>query len=99
MHLNAKPQRFERMQTPYNGSFFGITQFGARVLAYGLRGNAFFSEDAGHAWTKIQTGLDANLVSAVSQGNSVFLVSQHGSVLAVDFRHAAPITQDRRTRR
>ncbi|AIJ48566.1 hypothetical protein Cthiooxydans_38660 [Comamonas thiooxydans] len=88
MHLNAKAQRFERMQTPYNGSFFGITQFGARVLAYGLRGNAFFSEDAGHAWTKIQTGLDANLVSAVSQGNSVFLVSQHGSVLAVDFAAA-----------
>jgi photosystem II stability/assembly factor-like uncharacterized protein len=88
MHLNTKDQRFERLQTPYNGSFFGITQLGTRLLAYGLRGNAFFSEDAGRTWKKIQTGLDTNLVSAISLGDSAFLVSQNGSVLAVDFASA-----------
>lgn len=94
MHLDAETQRFKRVLMPYNGSFFGIAQLGGRLLAYGLRGNAFVSEDAGHAWRKIETGLDANLVSVVVRGDSVFLVSQHGSVLAVDFAAARAIKYD-----
>ena len=94
MHLDATAQRFKRVLTPYNGSFFGIAQFGARLLAYGLRGNAFVSEDAGHAWKKIETGLDANLVSAVTLEDSAFLVSQQGSVLAVDFAAARATVYD-----
>ena len=64
------------------------------MLAYGLRGNAFVSEDAGHAWKKIETGLDANLVSAVTLEDSAFLVSQQGSVLAVDFAAARATVYD-----
>ena len=94
MHLDATAQRFKRVLTPYNGSFFGIAQFGPRLLAYGLRGNAFVSEDAGRAWKKIETGLDANLVSAIAHGDSAFLVSQHGNVLAVDFAAARATLYD-----
>ncbi|WP_313296017.1 WD40/YVTN/BNR-like repeat-containing protein [Diaphorobacter sp.] len=94
MHLDATTQRFERVQTPYHGSFFGIASFGSRLLAYGLRGNAFVSEDSGHTWKKIETGTDANLVSAVAHGDSAFLVSQQGNVLAVDFAAARAIIYD-----
>ncbi|MBW8315134.1 MAG: hypothetical protein K0M73_09660 [Hydrogenophaga sp.] len=85
MRLNAEGQRFERIVTPYNGSFFGIDQLGSRLVAYGLRGNAFVSDNAGQAWQKIETGVDANLVGAVAHGDAVLLVSQKGDVLAVDF--------------
>lgn len=85
MHLNSETQRFERVETPYSGTYFGIAQLGSRLVAHGLRGNAYVSEDAGHAWRKIETGLDANLVSVVADGNRVFLVSQQGAVLSVDF--------------
>ena len=54
-------------------------------MAYGLRGNAFVSDNAGQAWQKIETGVDANLVGAVAHGDAVLLVSQKGDVLAVDF--------------
>lgn len=85
MRFDAEGQRFKRVETPYNGSFFGIDQLGSRLVAYGLRGNAFVSEDAGTGWRKIETGTDANLVAAVAHGDSVLLVSQKGDVLAVDF--------------
>lgn len=85
MRLNAESQRFERVETPYNGSYFGIDLLGSRLVAYGLRGNAFVSEDAGQVWRKIETGTDANLVGAVAHGGAVLLVSQKGDVLTVDF--------------
>ena len=85
MRLNAERQRFERVETPYNGSFFGIDWLGPRLLAYGLRGNAFVSEDAGLIWRKIETGVDANLVGAVVHRDAVLLVSQKGDVLSVNF--------------
>jgi photosystem II stability/assembly factor-like uncharacterized protein len=85
MRLNAENQRFERIATPYNGSFFGIDQIGSRLVAYGLRGNAFVSENGGLKWQKIETGIDSNLVGVVTQGNAVLLASQKGDLLFVDF--------------
>lgn len=88
MRFDAEGERFKRVETPYNGSFFGIDQIGSRLVVYGLRGNAFVSEDAGIGWRKIETGTDANLVAAVAHGDSVLLVSQKGDVFAVDFSAA-----------
>ncbi len=85
MRFDADSQRFKRVVTPYNGSFFGIDQLGSKLVAFGLRGNAFVSEDAGLVWRKIETGVDANLVGAVVHDDRVFLVSQKGDVLSVDF--------------
>lgn len=85
LRLNAASQRFDRVETPYNGSYFGIDLQGSRLVAYGLRGNAFVSEDAGLAWRKIETGVDANLVGVVNHAGAVLLVSQKGDVLTVDF--------------
>lgn len=85
MRLDATSQSFVRIDTPYNGSFFGIEQFGSRLMTYGLRGNAFESDNGGKVWKKIETGVDANLVGAVAHGDRFLLVSQKGDVLTVDF--------------
>lgn len=94
MRFDPESQRFKRVETPYNGSFFGIEQLGSRLVAFGLRGNAFVSEDAGLVWKKIETGVDANLVAAVAHGELVLLVSQKGDVLSVDFDAARASVYD-----
>ncbi len=76
-------QTFIEINTPYRGSWFGILPFGKEnVLAYGLRGNAYWSQDAGHHWRKIDTGTPAALTAGlVLTDGSIVLASQAGEVL------------------
>lgn len=85
LQLEPRKGQFERVETPYNGSYFGIDQIGSRLFAYGLRGNAFVSHDAGGQWAKIETGSDAHIVGTVAAGKNVYLVTQAGDVLLPDF--------------
>lgn len=84
LRWEAARQRFVKVETPYNGSYFGIDVQPQRLVAYGLRGNAFISTDAGAQWRKIDTGIDANIVALVTLEQGRFLlVSQSGHLLAV----------------
>ncbi len=48
---------FTRLQTPYEGSFWGgIGLSDGAVLIYGMRGNVFRSENNGASWTQVETG-------------------------------------------
>ena len=49
-------QTWERVQSPYQGSLFGVigTAKSGTLLAYGLRGNLFRSTDFGTTWTAIE---------------------------------------------
>ncbi len=82
LKLNADRSRFEALATPYQGSYFGVTGSDGVLLAYGLRGNAYRSIDAGASWVKIETGVRVGLTaaSALPDGRLV-LVSQAGQVL------------------
>jgi photosystem II stability/assembly factor-like uncharacterized protein len=53
------------------------------VLAYGLRGNLFRSEDAGASWRKVETGTHAMLndVVSVGTGGTTAAVGLSGVVL------------------
>ncbi|MDY0748125.1 YCF48-related protein [Paucibacter sp. R3-3] len=84
MRWDAAQQRFAKVETPYAGSYFGIDVMPGRLIAYGLRGNAYASEDGGTHWNKIETGVDDNLVALVPRAKGDFLlISQSGQVLAV----------------
>lgn len=84
MRWDAGQQRFAKVETPYAGSYFGIHVSPGRLIAYGLRGNAYATEDGGAHWNKIETGVDDNLVALVPRAKGDFLlVSQTGQVLAV----------------
>jgi photosystem II stability/assembly factor-like uncharacterized protein len=75
---------WHELPSPYDGSFFGVKPLGGDVvLAYGLRGNLFRSEDAGATWRKVETGTHAMLNDAVSvgAGGSVAVVGLSGVVL------------------
>lgn len=79
--LDAGADAFAAMESPYQGSFFGMLVDQDRLLVHGLRGNAYASDDGGAQWHKIATGSAANIVAALPGRNgSVLLVTQAGEV-------------------
>ncbi|WP_296220509.1 WD40/YVTN/BNR-like repeat-containing protein [Pseudomonas sp. UBA2684] len=84
MQLDPQSQRFLMQETPYTGTYFGVRAFSDLLLVHGLRGNLFVSRDQGQEWVKVETGLNASLVSAVEQDGQLILVSQSGEMIAID---------------
>jgi photosystem II stability/assembly factor-like uncharacterized protein len=72
-----------RLETPYEGSFFGVLPLeGDAVLLFGLRGHMFRSEDAGANWTPIETGTAVMLNGGVQLGDGrIVIVGLGGTVL------------------
>jgi hypothetical protein len=84
MRLDPDGNHFSKVETPYDGTFFGVSAFDDLLLAYGLRGNLYVSRDHGQQWQRIETHLDASLVSVVEQGGELVVVSQSGQMIALD---------------
>lgn len=63
--------RFERIESPYQGSWFGLLGTPDRLLVYGLRGNAWSSTDAGATWQRAELDSGTALTAAdiTPQGN------------------------------
>lgn len=77
-------ETWEEVQTPYNGSFFGVvgTAKPDHVLAFGLRGNIYRSENLGKDWTRISTDIDRTINSGdVGEEGDVVLVANDGAIL------------------
>ena len=53
------------MQTPYQGSFFGVLGKPGEVLVYGLRGNVLRSIDGGQNWTALDSGLRISITAGL----------------------------------
>ncbi len=82
LRLNPKNKRFEVIDTPYDGSFFGVIGKPGTLIIHGLRGNAFRSTDNGKTWTQIKTGQHQALTAATTNEHGhIFLFSQAGHVL------------------
>lgn len=86
---------FERLKTPYDGSWFTLeVPRPGVVVAAGLRGNVFVSSDHGGHWAPLIGAPAVSIVgSTVSVDRSLFFVTQSGQVLALH-----PFTQDRTVR-
>lgn len=83
--LDAAGKAFTVVTTPYEGSFFGVYTGSGVTVAHGLRGNAYVSRDNGGAWTKLDTGVSANIIAALpGPADDFVLVTQAGDVLAVE---------------
>lgn len=86
VHSSDGGQHFERIATPYAGSFFGVTRSGDGAwLVAGLRGNVLRSTDAGKTWTTL-TDAPPVSVTALLRGASgqVWLANQAGQLLTPD---------------
>lgn len=83
--LDPQTQTFERIETPYQGSFFGVTGRHGELLVYGLRGNVLRSLDNGISWQTLQSGLKVSFTAAANgpQG-SYRLFTQAGHQLLTE---------------
>jgi len=100
-------QRFAAVQTPYQGSFFGVVGKPGDVLghpgeaiAYGLRGNVVHSTDGGLSWTALDSGLHVSITAGIVDASGQYrLFTQGGQMLVSQgsgagmhlVRHAAPL--------
>jgi photosystem II stability/assembly factor-like uncharacterized protein len=78
----AGSERFTALALPYQGSFFGVVGGGQQVVAFGLRGTALHSADAGRSWNKIATGTQTGLAAGmVLPNDELLLLTQGGQLL------------------
>lgn len=85
LRLDAASGRFVALQTPYDGSWFGLLAKPGLVLAYGLRGTAYRSLDGGQTWEAAATGITASITGGqVLADGRLLLSSQGGDVLLSD---------------
>ncbi|HNR92668.1 MAG TPA: hypothetical protein PKO41_09605, partial [Dokdonella sp.] len=75
--------RWERTQLPYDGSMFGVIGYDdERVLAFGLRGHVFESDDLGTNWREVDTGTELSLMGgAPLDGGGAVVVGANGTIL------------------
>lgn len=86
LHSADGGQRFERINTPYKGSFFGVTRDGSGAwLVAGLRGNVLRSSDAGKSWTPLASPVPASVTSLMRDTRGeVWMANQAGQLLSPD---------------
>jgi photosystem II stability/assembly factor-like uncharacterized protein len=85
MKLDPAARRFRALDVGYAGSFFGVTAAKASVLAFGLRGNVYRSDDAGKTWVKVDAGLPASVVAAArTSSDAVLLADAGGRIVATE---------------
>ncbi|VVM78142.1 YCF48-related protein [Pseudomonas fluorescens] len=79
---NAAQQRFNALQTPYQGSYFGVVGKPGEVLAYGLGGNVFRSTDGGEHWSPVSSGLQVSITAGLVNAQGQYeLFTQAGHAL------------------
>jgi photosystem II stability/assembly factor-like uncharacterized protein len=85
-------ETWERVESPYQGSFFGVVGGGEPdvVVAFGLRGHLFRSTDFGASWQAIELLDDGDAIeSGLADGNllpggRIVVVGHGGTVLSSD---------------
>jgi len=79
---DPKTQNFISVSTTYEGSIFGLTGTARTLIAYGLRGTVFRSEDQGKHWTQSADPSDASIMAgSVLPDGRIALVNVDGGLL------------------
>lgn len=81
---------FERLNSPYAGSWFALTPGGSGTwYLAGLRGQVQYSDDDGRTWTALDGGPPSAFVGAVRRRDgSVLLVNQNGRLFSAQGKGA-----------
>lgn len=85
--ISVDGKTWERLQSPYEGSFFGVIPFGAKgAIAYGLRGNVYRTDDPRTgAWTKVDLESTQSVFGASRLANGeIVLVGADSLIVVLD---------------
>jgi photosystem II stability/assembly factor-like uncharacterized protein len=86
LHSNDGGEHFKQLETPYEGSWFGIlASRSGCLLAYGLRGNVFASCDGGQSWAPSESASQVAFSAATELADGrIVLANQAGQLFASD---------------
>ena len=84
--LNRAQGYFNRTDTGYLGSFFGIAGISNNLLAYGLRGTVYSSADNGTSWQILDTPTRQTITAGIVRPDKTgfVLVDAVGQLLLID---------------
>ncbi|MFA7270357.1 MAG: YCF48-related protein [Sterolibacterium sp.] len=84
--LDRANRRFQKMETGYAGSFFGIVGNTDALVAFGLRGIAYRSGNGGANWEALKMPVDATITAGVVSRESanIVLVTSADQILLGD---------------
>lgn len=82
---------WHQLESPYDGSLFGLLANGSRQLLFGLRGHVYASDDDGISWNELSTGSEQTLLSGVVGQKHTLLVGNGGSVVVFDAQLKSPV--------
>jgi photosystem II stability/assembly factor-like uncharacterized protein len=82
-------QRFAALNTPYQGSFFGVVGKPGEVVVYGLRGNVLRSTDGGLSWKPFDSGLQVSVTAAAIDAQGHYRLFTQAGHMLVDQTHNA----------
>lgn len=76
-------ESFELIETPFPGTFFGVTGNSRVVLAYGLKGGVYRSSDQGETWEEVKGVPDSTITNGtqLSEKDGVVLVNKEGELI------------------
>ena len=72
---------FQRLESPYQGSWFAVTGRDNTVVLAGLRGNVFSSRDSGATWNASQVPMPVTIGSAIAASGGFVFANQAGFLL------------------
>lgn len=79
---DSAKERFIAIQTPYQGTLFGVVVYGPEsLLVFGMRGSLLSSTDSGRSWAQVVTNSPAGITSGtVMPDGSLVVVNQAGGI-------------------
>lgn len=72
------------LDSPYDGSLFGLMANRDQQLLFGLRGHVYRSVDGGISWNEMNTGSEQTLLAGAVGNRNAVLVGNAGSVVMFD---------------
>lgn len=81
-YSSDRGKSFATLATPYAGTWFGVVATGPRTsVLFGMRGNAYWSDNAGTSWHKSDIATSASISAGVRlQDGSLLLADETGHV-------------------
>jgi len=79
--LDPQQQRFVQKDTGYVGSFFSLAGGDDTVIAFGLRGAAYRSTDAGESWEALPLSPGGSVSASLYADGRLLLVTRNGQLV------------------
>ncbi|MNR01147.1 Ycf48-like protein precursor [compost metagenome] len=76
-------EQFSAIPTDYAGTLFGATSNGKVLIAFGMRGSVFRSEDAGITWQKVDLDISAGITAGTFLDNGQLVLGSLSGDLAL----------------